>query len=129
MHLDLGHPFFAFLSGALLAAIVTAIALFRRASVIRATALDQSRAVIRGQVSEHLAPLVPEFPWEASDARFLGAPIDYVVFDGLSQGEDEVEIIFLEVKSGGARLSKREARVREAIEAGRVRFEVLRFDG
>jgi predicted Holliday junction resolvase-like endonuclease len=112
------------------------VALVRRE---RHDALARGRATLRGQVAEQLAPLLPDFPYEPEDARFLGAPIDYVVFAGLSdeegddQGESDgdpdhdVEIVFLEVKTGNARLSEREARIRDAVRAGRVRFETLRI--
>ena len=31
--------------------------------------------------SEQMAPLLPEFPFASADARFIGNPIDFVVFD------------------------------------------------
>ena len=89
-------------------------------------ALDRSRCVLKGQASEQLAPLTGGFPYLANDARFLGSPIDYLVFDGLSDS-DELEIVFVEVKSGGSKLSARERRVRDAIRAGRVRWTELRM--
>lgn len=116
----------AFALGAGLAALLTAILLLRRASDIRRAALQASRAVVRGQVSEQLAPLLDGFPFEPADARFLGQPIDYVVFDGLS-ADEELEIVLVEVKTGGARLSARETAVRDAVRAGRVRFETVRL--
>lgn len=121
-------PLQAFLAGAALATVLTALLLFRRASDVRSEALERSRAVIRGQVSEQIVPLIDEFPFEAADARFLGHPIDFVVFDGLASDGGEIEVVLVEVKSGGARLSRREARVRDAVEQGRVRFEVVRID-
>ncbi len=92
-----------------------------------ARALASSRRVLKGQAAEQLAPLSAEFDYLPSDARFLGSPIDYLVFDGLSEDEGPVEIVFLEVKTGKARLTAREARVREAVLAGRVRWEELRL--
>ncbi len=89
-------------------------------------ALKRSRRVLKGQAAEQLAPLTEEFQYLANDARFLGSPVDYLVFDGLSES-GEVEVVFLEIKSGQSRLSEREARVREAVDAGRVRWEELRF--
>ncbi len=86
----------------------------------------RSRATIRGQVAEQLAPMVPAFPYANADARFLGAPVDYVVFDGLSD-DDDIEVVFVEVKTGRARLSPRERRVKDAIKARRVRYETLRL--
>ena len=92
---------------------------------IRADAVRRSSAVVCGKVSEHLAPYMPDFPYDPKDARFLGAPIDLLVFDGLS--EDSLrEIVFLEVKSGGSTLTTRERRVRDAVLARRVSWKEFR---
>ena len=89
-------------------------------------------SVVAGKATEHLAPLLPGFEFDPRDARFLGSPIDFIVFDGMSDGRIE-GIVFVEVKTGpSAGLSPRERLVREAVEAGRVRFlevRVDRFDG
>ena len=108
-------------------AVLVLLVLYRRERLIRSHALMMSRAVMRGQVSEQLAPLLPGFPYAAMDARFLGHPIDYVVFDGYGS-DDELEVVLVEVKTGRGKLSAGERRVRDAVEAGRVRFEVVRLD-
>ncbi len=89
----------------------------------RRDSVDRSRATLSGQFLEKLAPQFPDFPYEPTDLRFLGTPVDYVVFDGLSEGEVDA-IVFLEVKSGGSGLTAKERRVRDAIEAGAVRWDV-----
>ncbi len=92
----------------------------------RRDSVDRSRATLSGQVLEKLAPHFPDFPYDPTDVRFLGTPVDYVVFDGLGAGEVDA-IVFLEVKSGGSGLTSRERRVREAVEAGAVRWDVYRI--
>src|SRR5215467_1730307 len=68
---------------------------------IRADAIRRSSAVVSGKVSEHLAPYMAGFPYNPKDARFLGTPIDFLVFDGM--GDDDVrEVVFLEVKTRGS---------------------------
>jgi len=75
-----------------------------------------------GLVNEQLAPLIDGFPGLPSDARFLGKPVDYIVFDGLTQG-DVKEILFVEVKSrAGGRLTPNERSVREAVKNRSVRW-------
>jgi hypothetical protein len=90
----------------------------------REDSVSRSRSVVSGKVQEHLAPLFPEFisQFNPRDAIFLGTPLDFVVFDGLNDGDDtEVRrVVFVEVKTGKASLIKRERRVRDAIQAGRV---------
>ncbi len=89
----------------------------------RRDSVDRSRATLSGQFLEKLAPHFPDFPYEPTDLRFIGTPVDYLVFDGLSAGEVD-QIVFLEVKSGTAGLTTKERRVRDAVEAGAVRWDV-----
>jgi predicted Holliday junction resolvase-like endonuclease len=97
----------------------------------RKDSLKRSRSVVSGQVLEHIAPLFPAFieQFNPRDARFLGAPIDFVVFDGLTEGEGVRRVVFVEVKTGKAGLHARERRVRDAIEAGRVEYQLVRLPG
>ncbi|GHT53168.1 hypothetical protein FACS1894106_3620 [Spirochaetia bacterium] len=88
--------------------------------------LKQSRAVLGGLVSEQMAPLLPGFPFDPGDCRFVGKPIDFIVFKGMNE-KDISEVIFLEVKSGAAKqLNDQEKKLRDAIQAGRVRW--VEFD-
>lgn len=93
---------------------------------IRQDSVDRSRATLSGQFLEKLAPHLPDFPYDPTDVRFLGTPVDYVVFDGLAEG-DLQEIVFLEVKSGRSTLRSSQRRVRDAVEAGAVRWDVYRI--
>ena len=96
-----------------------------RERAARRDSVDRSRRSLSGQFLEKLAPHFPDFPYEPTDLRFLGTPVDFVVFNGLNEGEVD-EIVFLEVKSGGSNLTTRERRVRDAVEAGAVRWDVNR---
>jgi predicted Holliday junction resolvase-like endonuclease len=92
---------------------------------IRQDAVKKSEAVIRGKVTEHLIPYFPNFEYNPKDARFLGTPVDFIVFDGLSEGEMN-KVVFVEVKSGkNGLLSKREKLVRECIDRGKVSYEII----
>jgi predicted Holliday junction resolvase-like endonuclease len=93
---------------------------------IRADAIKRSSAVVSGKVVEHLVPYFGVFPYNPQDARFLGAPVDIVVFDGLSEGELR-QIIFIEVKTNTSTLSTRERRVRDVIQARNVTWQELRI--
>jgi predicted Holliday junction resolvase-like endonuclease len=92
---------------------------------IRKDAVKRSRAVLTGQISEQLAPFLPDFPWKPSEARFIGKPIDFLIFEGMDEKEI-TEVVFVEVKSGGSRLSGVERSLRDAIEQKRVRWEEYR---
>lgn len=93
---------------------------------IRQDAILRSQAVIKGKVTEHLAPHMPIFPFNPKDARFVGSPIDFLVFDGADEGNVR-DVIFLEVKTGGSSLNPRQRQIRDAILAGRVMWRELRI--
>lgn len=86
---------------------------------LRETAIKQSRAVLSGQFSEQLAPYFPEFPYKPSEARFIGKPIDFIVFNGMDEKKID-EVIFIEVKSGQSQLSKVEKTLKETIQNKKV---------
>jgi predicted Holliday junction resolvase-like endonuclease len=92
---------------------------------IREDAVKKSQAVTLGKVTEHLIPYLPDFAYNPRDVRFLGSPIDLIVFDGLDGG-DLGDIVFIEVKTGDSDLNSRERRVREAVQSKRVRWLELR---
>ena len=112
--------------GLIVASLLFQIWRLRYTRSIRRDAVHRSVAVTTGKVFEQLVPYLPEFPFNPRDARFLGAPVDLVVFDGLSDG-DLRRVVFVEVKTGNAGLSARERRVRDAIEAGWVEWTELRI--
>lgn len=92
----------------------------------RQDAINRSRAVIGGQFSEQLAPFLPNFPYNPNEVRFIGKPIDLIVFKGMDNKEIE-EIKFIEVKSGNSQLSPSEKKLKEAIENKRVSWEEYRI--
>jgi len=97
----------------------------RSEKTVRKDATRRSRAVLTGQFSEQLAPYLPNFPYNPTEVRFVGKPIDYIVFEGLDSG-NITRVVFLEVKSGNAALNHAERSLRDGIRAGRVAFEEYR---
>lgn len=98
-----------------------------REDSIRTDAVARSRAVRRGQSLEQLAPFLSGFEYHPADVRFLGSPVDLVVFDGLEEKRSP-SIVFVEIKTGRAALTQRERLVRGAVEEGRVEWRTLRID-
>lgn len=92
---------------------------------IRSDAVRKSRSVLTGQFSEHLAPYLPGFNHSPTEARFIGKPVDFIVFKGLD-GKDPQEVVFVEVKSGKASLSPVESRLKRIIDEKKVRWEEYR---
>lgn len=111
--------------GLLLGLVYVLIWKARHTGAIRQDAIQRSLAVTVGKVSEQLVPYLPDFHFNPKDVRFLGSPVDLVVFDGLDAGAVR-RIIFIEVKTGASGLSTRERQVRDAIQAGNVEWTELR---
>ncbi len=99
----------------------------KRIALARTEAVERSRTVLKGQISEHLAPYLPDFKWEASDCKFLGQPIDFIIFKGRTLGEIE-EIIFVDVKTGGAKLNKTQRNIKDCILNNKVSFQTWRYN-
>jgi predicted Holliday junction resolvase-like endonuclease len=92
---------------------------------IRKDAASKSQSTLIGKITEHFIPYLPDFPYNPQDARFLGAPIDFIVFDGMSEGELK-EIVLVEVKTNKGNLSKRERQLRDAVNDGKVKWIEVR---
>ncbi len=114
------------LVGRALAARSLELAYREREQEARRDSVERSRSTLSGKFLEQLSPHFPDFPYDPTDLRFLGTPVDYVVFDRLCEGEID-EVVFLEIKSGRSGLSTIQRRLREAVEAGRVRWDVYRI--
>jgi len=95
---------------------------------IREDAVAKSQAVTMGKVTEHFIPYLPEFNYNPQDARFIGNPIDFVVFDGLSEGTLR-QVVFVEIKTGSSTLSRRERFIRDTVQAGKVVWEQVKSKG
>jgi len=82
--------------------------------LIRQDAINRSKSVIKGQIAEQLIPFSSVFPYNPKDAIFLGNPIDYIIFNGLSNN-DIKDIQFVEVKTGKSNLNTRQRKIKEII--------------
>jgi Endonuclease related to archaeal Holliday junction resolvase len=97
----------------------------RYTALVRGDAVQRSLAVTAGKVHEQLIAYLPGFPYNPKDVRFLGGPVDLVVFDGLAEGRLR-RIVFMEVKTGGSTLTARERDVRDVVQSGEVEWAELR---
>ncbi|HEU5219750.1 MAG TPA: Holliday junction resolvase-like protein, partial [Gemmatimonadales bacterium] len=73
-------------------------------------------------------PYLPGFAFSPKDARFLGSPVDLVLFDGMDAGQLR-GIVFVEVKTGGSTLTARERQIRDIVRAGKVSWQEIRKSG
>lgn len=91
----------------------------------RADAINRSRASLGGKFSENLSPYFPDFPFHPTEMRWLGSPVDYIVFKGMDNDKIE-ELIFLEIKSGKSVLTTREKQIQKLVEEKKVAWKEYR---
>ncbi|HZX33968.1 MAG TPA: Holliday junction resolvase-like protein [archaeon] len=75
----------------------------------------QSQSVKYGKLTEQFIPFTKEFPFNAENFRFLGNPIDGIVFE-------EDKIVFAEFKAASSQLSEKQKRIKELVEKKRVEW-------
>jgi predicted Holliday junction resolvase-like endonuclease len=99
------------------------------AGEIRKDSVNRSRSTLKGKIAEQMAPLLPSFEYLPADARFIGSPVDYIIFDGLSAVADEkgssIRIVFMDVKHGSATLTRTQRVIKKAVEERAVTWRTL----
>lgn len=108
--------------------VIQTIRLHIKHSSIRSDAIKRSRSVIGGQLAEQVAPFLPGFPCNPGDAHFIGKPVDFIAFPGLTEENKVNEVLLIEVKTGKSNLSGREREVKKAVAEGRVRYVEYRAE-
>ena len=89
---------------------------------IRQDAITRSARTLSGKTLEKLVPFLDRFPYDPHDVRWLGDPIDLVIFDGYSSKGTPEQIVFCEVKSGESKLSKIQTKIKELVESKRIKW-------
>jgi predicted Holliday junction resolvase-like endonuclease len=74
-----------------------------------------------GKMTEQFLPFLEMFPWDPTNFRFLGSPVDGVQF------EDD-KILFLEFKSSKSMLSSKQKNIKKLVDEKKVFFEEIRID-
>lgn len=92
----------------------------------RKDAILRSRSVLGGHFSEQLAPYLPDFEYLPTECRFIGKPIDFIVFKGMDDKKID-ELVFVEVKSGNAKLSPQEKNLKETIKNKKIKWVEYRI--
>ena len=74
-----------------------------------------------GKMTEQFLPFLEMFPWDPTNFRFLGSPIDGVQF------EDD-KVLFLEFKSSSSILSSKQKNIKKLVDENKIFFEEIRID-
>lgn len=101
------------------------------AGEIRKDSVNRSRSTLKGKIAEQMAPVLPDFGFNPADARFIGSPVDYIIFDGLTRvaddKEDEIGIVFMDVKKGSGALTRTQRLIRQAVEKKSIAWKTMRI--
>ena len=100
---------------------------------LREDTLAKSRAVLKGKLAEQFAPFFAGFGYDPHDARFIGDPVDYIVFDGYTKVKERredtpIKIVLVEVKTGKAGLTYEQRRILEGVKRGLVDFKIVEIE-
>ncbi|WP_419803435.1 Holliday junction resolvase-like protein [Mucilaginibacter sp.] len=97
---------------------------------IRQDAINRSYSVNLGKITEHLVPFHSSFlsQFNPKDARFIGSPIDLIVFDGYADKKDDIIIYIVEVKTGNSRLTEIQQKIKAAVLKGEIRWAEINPD-
>ena len=80
----------------------------------------RSMYVKHGKNWENFAPFMKSFPGNKENFRFIGNPVDGVIFD-----DDEIK--FVEIKTGKSNLNEKQKKIKLLVDNKKVKFYELRF--
>jgi predicted Holliday junction resolvase-like endonuclease len=90
---------------------------------LRKDAVNRSMGVNFGKITEHLLPFSEHLKqFNPRDIRFIGSPIDLIIFDGITAKRNIIDIYIVEIKTGTGQLNKRQRVIRDAIAGNRVKW-------
>ena len=80
-----------------------------------------SMSVKYGKFLENYIPWIKEiFPYRVDKFRFIGNPIDGIVFD-------ENEIVFMEFKTGKSKLNESQKRIKKLVKEKKVKWKEIKI--
>lgn len=109
------------LIGLLFGRLISEVKFSKKLKKNREDAVKRSKSVVNGQLLEQIAPILPNFPCNPQDVRFIGKPIDFISFDGISENNIS-EITFIEIKTGNSKLSEREKQIKKVVDEKRIKY-------
>lgn len=116
-----GMSAFLFITGIVIGAFITYKLLQNRLEKE-----EQNRKKYSGKLTEKFIPFLDRFDYAPSDTIFLGMPIDFIVFDGLSDGYVK-DIIIIEAKTNSSKLSQRQKQIMDAVKHKRIKWVEFRL--
>lgn len=94
---------------------------FLESKLVDVNFLKKSQSVKYGQLTEQWIPFSEKFPFSPNSFRFLGQPIDGIVFD-------EEKVVFVEFKTNKSKLSDSQKKIKQLVENKKVEWVEFRID-
>jgi predicted Holliday junction resolvase-like endonuclease len=82
-----------------------------------------SSEVKMGAIAENAIGFMKDLPYDFSNMKHLGCPIDYIYFDYKNR-----ELVLVEIKSAKATESTRQKLIKNIVRDKRIAYEVVRID-
>jgi predicted Holliday junction resolvase-like endonuclease len=98
----------------------------KREREVRADAIKRSTRTIIGKTLEKLVPFMKNFPYDAQDIRWIGDPIDWIIFNGYASGKLN-KIIFCEIKSGESKLTPLQKKIKDIVKKKKVEWNEIKI--
>jgi predicted Holliday junction resolvase-like endonuclease len=80
----------------------------------------RSMSTKHGMMAEQFLPYYKDFPGDPQKFKFLGAPVDGILFE-------EDKIVIIEFKTGKSQLSATQRKIRKLTKEGKVYFKEIRM--
>ena len=87
--------------------------------IINLKSEKKSMSIIHGQNIEELMPFSKNFPYDYRNFKFIGMPVDGIVFN------DE-KIVFVEIKTGSSRLNNKQEKIKNLVENKEVYWKEIK---
>jgi predicted Holliday junction resolvase-like endonuclease len=97
----------------------------QREKHVREDAILRSARTLSGKTLEKLVPFLEKFNHDPHDVRWLGDPVDLVIFDGYSKSNHDglEKITFCEIKSGNSKITRSQEKIKKIVEKKKVEWE------
>lgn len=90
---------------------------------LRKDAVTRSMGVNLGKITEHLVPFSEHLKnFNPRDVRFIGSPVDLMIFDGATAKKNIIDIYLVEIKKRTGQLTKKQKSIRDAVMYHRVHW-------
>jgi predicted Holliday junction resolvase-like endonuclease len=96
---------------------------------IREDAIARSARTLSGKTLEKLVPFLEKFNHDPHDVRWLGDPVDLVIFDGYSKNNHKNldKITLCEIKSGDSKISQSQEKIKQIVEKKKIEWEEFKI--